>query len=64
MGASQDLQNEGLRRLIVNACYWAIGMGTAIPAKSNVDLVGEYTPRPFKFGGFTPGIRPSDLAGK
>src|ERR1700730_5076713 len=23
MGASQDLQNEGVRRLLVNACYWA-----------------------------------------
>src|SRR5207244_1370660 len=26
MGASQDLESEGLRRLLVNAAYWAIGM--------------------------------------
>ena len=26
MGASQDLQSEGLRRLLVNACYWAVGL--------------------------------------
>ena len=32
MGASQDLQSEGLRRLLVNACYWALGMEDGIPA--------------------------------
>ena len=32
MGASQDLANEGLRRLLVNACYWALGMEEQIPA--------------------------------
>jgi hypothetical protein len=64
MGASQDLQSEGLRRLLVNACYWALGMEEKIPAKSNVDLVGEYKPTPFGFGKFTPGVRPSDLASK
>src|SRR5262245_10702864 len=26
MGASQDFASEGLRRLLVNACYWAAGM--------------------------------------
>ena len=31
MGAATDLQNEGLRRLIVNAVYW--GQGLEIPAK-------------------------------
>src|SRR5207302_475407 len=64
MGASQDLLSEGLRRLLVNACYWAVGMGDKIPAKSNVELVGEYKPRPFGFGGFQKGVRPSDLATK
>ena len=61
MGASQDLQNEGLRRLLVNACYWALGIEDKIPARTNVDLVGEYQPLPFKFGGFAKGIKPSDL---
>jgi hypothetical protein len=27
-----------------------------------VDLVGEYKPRPFKFGGAAKGVKPSDLA--
>jgi type 1 glutamine amidotransferase len=51
MGASQDLLNEGLRRMIVNACYWALGMEARIPAKSNVDLVGDYRPTSFGFRG-------------
>jgi type 1 glutamine amidotransferase len=61
MGAAQDLQNEALRRLIVNACFWALGMETKISAATNVDLVGEYQPLPFKFGGFARGVRPSDF---
>ncbi len=64
MGSSQDLLSEGFRRLLVNACYWALGMEQQIPAKSKADLVGEYNPLPFKFGGFARGIRPADLAGR
>jgi hypothetical protein len=61
MGAAVDLRNEALRRLIVNACFWALGMEDRIPVRTNVDLVGEYDPLPFKFGGFARGIHPSDL---
>ena len=61
MGASQDLLSEGMRRLLVNACYWAVGMGKEIPAKSSVDLAGEYNPLPFQFGGFRRGVVPRDL---
>ncbi len=62
MGASQDFESEGLRRLLVNACYWAIGMESKIPAKSKVEIVGEFQAHPFKHGGFTPGVKPSDHA--
>jgi len=58
MGTSQDLLNEGVRRLIVNACFWSLGMEAEIPAKSNVDLVGDYQPRPFGFGGYKKGVKP------
>jgi hypothetical protein len=61
MGAAVDLQNEALRRLLVNACYWAIGWDDKIPPKTNVDLVGSYEPLPFGFGGFRKGIKPADL---
>lgn len=60
MGASQDLQSEGLRRLLVNATYWALGLESQIPDKSVVDFVGEYNPSPYKFGGFKPGVKPED----
>ena len=62
MGSSQDLLGEGFRRLLVNACYWALGMEDRIPARSSVDPVGPYKPLPFKFGGFKPGVKPADLA--
>jgi type 1 glutamine amidotransferase len=60
IGAATDLEAEGTRRLIVNACYWAAGLESRIPEKSNVELVGEYKPSPFKFGGFKPGLKPAD----
>jgi hypothetical protein len=63
MGASRDLLSEGTRRMLVNACYWAVGLEDKIPAKSDVAIVGEYTPLPFGFGTHKKGVRPSDLAG-
>lgn len=61
MGASQDFASEGLRRLLVNASYWALGLEDKIPAKSVVDFVGEYKPTPFRGGGFEKGKKPEDL---
>lgn len=60
MGASQDLKSEGLRRLLVNASYWALRMEDKIRPNSCVDIVGNYKPSPFKFNGFVKGTRPSD----
>jgi hypothetical protein len=62
MGAAQDLESEGLRRLLVNACYWALRMEDKGPARANVDVVGKYKPRPFGFGGFAKAVRPADPA--
>ena len=60
MGASVDLVSEDLRRLLVNACYWAAGMEQQIPEKSNVEIVGEYTPTMFGYGKFKKGQTPAD----
>ena len=60
MGASVDFESAGLRRLFVNACYWGLGMEDRIPAKSNVDYVGEFKPKFFGFDKHTPGVKPSD----
>ena len=64
MGASQDFESEGVRRMLVNACYWSLGMEGKIPDKSNVDLVGEYKPLPFGFGAFKKGVMPAEHAEK
>jgi hypothetical protein len=44
MGHVMDFKNEGFRRLMVNACYWAMGMEKQISARSNVDFADEYKP--------------------
>jgi hypothetical protein len=61
MGAAVDLQNEGLRRLLVNACYWATGLEDKIPTRADVDYVGEYKPSWFGFGKFRSGLKPEDF---
>lgn len=60
MGAATDLASEGLRRLLVNAAYWCLGMEDEIPPRANVDIVGEYKPTGFGFGKHTKGVRPAD----
>ncbi|MFI5192662.1 MAG: ThuA domain-containing protein [Chitinophagales bacterium] len=47
MGAAIDFLSEDLRRLLVNACFWAVGMEKQIPEKANVDFVNEYKPTMF-----------------
>jgi type 1 glutamine amidotransferase len=60
MGAAPDLESEGLRRLLVNACFWCLEMEDQIPAKANVDIVDEYKPTFFGFDGYKKGVKPSD----
>jgi type 1 glutamine amidotransferase len=46
MGHAGDFQNEGFRRMVVNACYWSMGLETKITETSSVALVGPYAPHP------------------
>jgi hypothetical protein len=62
MGAADDLENAGLRRLLVNATYWAVGLEKKIPAKADVALVGDYHPHSYLSETYTKGVKPSDLA--
>lgn len=39
MAGKRDWDSEGFRRLLVNACYWAVGLEEQIPARANVDVV-------------------------
>jgi hypothetical protein len=61
VGAAVDLQNESLRRMIVNAAYWCTGMD--VPAKADVDIVGEYKPTNYGFDKFKKNHKPEDYAG-
>lgn len=62
MGASQDLESEGTRRMLINACFWGLGMDDTINAKLNVGIVGEFKPSKFSFGGYVKGKKPKDYA--
>jgi hypothetical protein len=61
MGSSQDLESEGLRRLLVNAVYWLAGLEDRIPKAANVDLVGIYETLPMGFGKHKKGMKPLDF---
>jgi len=65
MGASQDFAQEGTRRMLVNAVYWALGLEARIPERSDVAFFGEFKPSKFGFRKneeWKPGVRPADLA--
>ena len=50
MGAATDLEDEDLRRLVVNGVYWGLDM--KVPAKADVSIKGEYKPTFYSFGKF------------
>lgn len=62
-GASDDLPNDGLRRMIVNATFWATGLEAAIKPDLDISFVG--TLRPTWSGGVrrAANLKPEDLAG-
>ena len=62
-GASEDLLNEGFRRMSINACLWAAGLEAAISPASNIAFVGRFEPSRYNFNGFVKGVKPADLAG-
>ena len=62
MGAATDLESEGLRRLLVNAAYWCVGLEDEIPEEADVEIVGEYDPTEYGFGGAKEGVMPAEHA--
>jgi len=62
MGSSQDLESEGLRRLLVNAVYWLAGRTDRIPQSANVEIVGSYETLPMGFAKHKKGMKPKDFA--
>jgi len=58
MGHANDFKNEGFRRMVVNACYWAMGMEKKISPTASVDLIGEYDPNPIGLNKQKSGLKP------
>jgi hypothetical protein len=61
MGSASDMAASGTRRLLVNGIYWALGLESQIPCASNVDLVGQFDPSPFRTNGYVTGVKPESL---
>jgi hypothetical protein len=61
MGHGGDFQSEGVRRLTVNACFWALGMEKDIPPKAKVDFVSPYNPNNIGTAGHKKGLYPEDF---
>ncbi len=59
MGAASDLDDENLRRLVVNGVYWGLGM--KVPAKADVTIIGEYNPTFYGFNTFKKNQTPQDF---
>jgi hypothetical protein len=62
-GASEDLLNDGFRRMLVNGVLWAVGLESRIRPASDISFVGPFQPSTFSFGGFVKEMKPTDLAG-
>lgn len=59
MGASNDLLDEDLRRLVANGVFWSLGL--KVPEQANVDLPAGYEPSNYSFFGYKEGLKPIDF---
>ena len=57
-GASEDILNEGYRRMLVNAIYWMLNLEDDIKVDAPIDFVGKYQPNTFRGGGYAHGVKP------
>ncbi len=62
-GTPEDITNEGYRRMLVNGCFWALGLEGAIKADLKIDFVGPFKPNTFNGGAYAKGIKPEMYAG-
>lgn len=61
-GLGEDFQDESVRRLMINATYWAVGMEDQIPDSADVSFVDPYDPAPRGVGNHKTGLTPADFA--
>ena len=60
MGSAEDFQNDGVRRLTVNAVYWGLGMESSIDPKSSVNVIDRYQPLKAGFNYEKLGVQPRE----
>jgi len=62
MGSAHDLQSAGLRRLIINAVYWGLGMESKITPNRSVNIEGTYQPHESGFNYQELGVVPKPVS--
>ncbi|EAQ79212.1 ThuA domain-containing protein [Blastopirellula marina] len=62
-GASEDILDDDFRRMMINGCFWTIGLEDKITSDLDIDFVGPYQPVTFRFGGHRQGVKPAELSG-
>ena len=62
-GTSEDITNEGYRRLVMNGIFWAVGLESAIKPDLNIAFVGPFKPNTYNGGAYARGIKPEMYAG-
>lgn len=62
-GTSEDITNDGYRRLLVNGIFWALGLEKKITPDLNIAFVGPFKPNTFGGGAYARGIKPEMYAG-
>jgi len=61
MGSATDFLSLGLRRMVINACYWCLGLEDQIDEDAKVEFVVPFEPTPFGFGTERSDLKPADF---
>lgn len=61
LGTALEFTREDMRRLIVNAAFWSLGLENKITPDLNVSIPGTYRPTMFGFGKHQKNKKPADF---
>lgn len=62
-GTSEDITNEGYRRLVINGILWSLGLEASIKPDLDISFVGPFKPNTFGGGAYAHGVKPEMYAG-
>jgi putative membrane-bound dehydrogenase-like protein len=62
-GTPEDLLNDGYRRMLVNGCFWTLGMESSIKPDMDISFVGPFRPNTFGNQQHAKGITPKMYVG-